>query len=223
MRRVLGSVAAGMLTALLSIALSLHFCGEGNPVMQWAGPSVCVTLALIFVGRARARVGLALAAALVAVTLSTHYASVVHGNIYTGAAGLAARTQWHSPLTGLYLRAPRVRTFNGATFSVDYPVALRVHHATDTSVEFATESNSAWPYGTSLTVSRDSSSQAEVFASGGGSHVLTQTLELARNGARVRMSVDSDTDDWGPSEDERREDMRRVVEHTIDSFRPHTR
>jgi hypothetical protein len=110
-RRVVGAIAAGLALAAFSASLGLHMCGRGDPVQQWAIPSICLALGVAFVGHVRVRRTLAAALAMIAVIGSLHYAALVHGDAYVGQAmvtdagpdgPLRSRPVWHTPLTGLY-------------------------------------------------------------------------------------------------------------------------
>ncbi len=101
--------ALGVVLVLLGVAMSLHSCDAGQPLMQWLLPMGCMLVVALAVGPPRIALTLALLAAAAAVAASFHYAALVHGPYWVGNAqcrslSSPARSQWHTPISGLYRR-----------------------------------------------------------------------------------------------------------------------
>lgn len=219
LRRVLGALALGLTVAVVSLSVSLHRCREGNPVSQWAIPCVCIVLSVMFVRQERIRTWACIAAAVASIALSLNYVSVVHGDRYVGGTFPETRHEWHSWLTGLYVRAPQLSTYRGPRFSFAYPTGLEIVHADTESVQLRASTGGQWPHATSMIVSTSSSARNESFTSDGGSHVMTYRYDVARDGVRIEYSTERDTDDFFESEQSVRDELRRVANRTIASFR----
>jgi hypothetical protein len=109
--RAVVATTIGLLVSLVALTISLHACGNGTPVAQWALPAACVVAVLTLARPSPLRSAAATAFALAACVLSLHYAQLVHEPGYVGRAepfgSESARNApfWHTPLTGLYERA----------------------------------------------------------------------------------------------------------------------
>ena len=104
---ILGGVGLGFGTFLFS----LHACGMGQPLQQWAIPALTMAAALVFIRPAWLRRSLAAFSAVACVVLSLWYTGEVHGPQFVGVPSLpehygvgAIEREWHTPLTGLYRR-----------------------------------------------------------------------------------------------------------------------
>ena len=75
-------------------------------MQQWLIPAACVGCVVAYVRPRGARWRLAGVLALLAVGLSLHYGTLVHGPTYVGTSDgpVPPVAAWHTPLTGLYLR-----------------------------------------------------------------------------------------------------------------------
>lgn len=110
-KRVVVGLLAGLGSTLV-LALGLHGCDAGQPLMQWALPALCLVAAVLFVGDRRARAGLVAGAVTVMLGLGLHYVSAVHGPTWIGnpharvLAGRAGLAEWHTSVTGLWRRPP---------------------------------------------------------------------------------------------------------------------
>ena len=110
--RVGSAAVVGLGAMVSSVALTLHACQVGQPVQQWLVPGLAMTVTLALVGPAAWRRGTAVILFLAGLSLSFHYTTVVHGEVWVGVeqapgvdgSSAEAMSEWHTWLTGLYRR-----------------------------------------------------------------------------------------------------------------------
>ena len=76
-RMALG-VLAGLVSAAVMVTFSMHMCGKGQPLFQWALPAFCIAAAVLFIGKPLWRRSLAIIAFILGFVLSLQFASVDH-------------------------------------------------------------------------------------------------------------------------------------------------
>lgn len=106
--RMIAATAVGGVAGVIG-TMQFHACYEGVPLAQWIIPGASGTAAMLFVGVRPLRRMLAIASILAAFALSFSFTSAVHGAVYTGNPNPthdrgAAKSEWHSFLTGLYAK-----------------------------------------------------------------------------------------------------------------------